>query len=265
VRTRVKQVRTWFDGDFESATRRILDSGLSDKYRENVLGALELLAEFLGVEYSKPKIRVYIGEKYVPNPEVMRCFVAGLRGESKIVAKLMLETGASLNEALGLRWVDVGNGKVTIRGLKGHRSRDYRVSQDLYWSLCSLPRRGEKVFTIKDNSVESHFLRHKKRLFKETGNPEYLKITPHTCRHFAISWHYFKTKDIVETQRFARHCNIQNTLTYVHIVKGWIKENEFDVVYADGKDELTRYLAEGYELVTRTEWGYCLRKPKTIT
>jgi integrase len=107
--------------------------------------------------------------------------------------------------------------------------------------------------------------RYRQILARETGNSDFLKIHFHTFRHYAISWHYFKTKDIVETQRFARHCNIQNTLRYVHIVKSWIKENEYDVVYASDKAELTKYLTEGYELVTKTEWGYCLKKPKTIT
>jgi hypothetical protein len=50
----------------------------------------------------------------------------------------------------------------------------------------------------------------------------------------------------------------------VHIVKAWIEENEYDVVYSNDKVELSKYLAEGYELVTNTEWGYCLRKPKSI-
>lgn len=70
---------------------------------------------------------------------------------------------------------------------------------------------------------------------------------------------------MVDTQRFARHCRIENTLKYVHIVKQWIKENEYDVVYATDKEELTKHLKEGYELLTKTEWGYCLRKPKMLT
>jgi hypothetical protein len=69
---------------------------------------------------------------------------------------------------------------------------------------------------------------------------------------------------VVDTQRFARHCRIENTLRYVHIVKQWISENEYDVVYAEAKEELTKYLSEGYELVTKTEWGYCLRRPETL-
>ncbi len=71
-------------------------------------------------------------------------------------------------------------------------------------------------------------------------------------------------KNIVETQRFARHCSIRNTLRYVHIVKSWIKEDQYDVVYAETKEELTQFLREGFQLVTKTEWGYCLKRPKSI-
>ena len=53
-------------------------------------------------------------------------------------------------------------------------------------------------------------------------------------------------------------------MKYVHIVKSWTRENEFAVVYAQEKEELTKYLSEGYSLVSKTEWGYCLEKPKTV-
>ncbi len=46
--------------------------------------------------------------------------------------------------------------------------------------------------------------------------------------------------------------------------KHGLKKMNMDVVYAETKEELTKYLQEGYELVTKTEWGYCLRKPKII-
>jgi hypothetical protein len=42
-----------------------------------------------------------------------------------------------------------------------------------------------------------------------------------------------------------------------------VKKNEYDVVYTDAKDTLSKYLSEGYDLIEKTEWGYCLRKPKS--
>lgn len=62
----------------------------------------------------------------------------------------------------------------------------------------------------------------------------------------------------------AQHCNIKNILKYFHLVKLRVREGEFDVVYASEKTEFTKYLLEGYSLVSKTEWGYSLTKPKSF-
>ncbi|MEM2241961.1 MAG: hypothetical protein QXS46_07155, partial [Candidatus Bathyarchaeia archaeon] len=100
-----------------------------------------------------------------------------------------------------------------MKGVKGHKTYTYHISDELATLLSQLPRSNEKVFNYADSRYLNDFVRdYRKRLAKETNNPDFLKIHFHTFRHFAISWYYFKTKDIVATQRFARHCNIQNTL-----------------------------------------------------
>ena len=146
------------------------------------------------------------------------------------------------------------------------RSKTYPLSDELLGMIIRLPRNDKRIFSNvnKPTGICDALIDYRKRIARETGNTDYLKILYHTFRHYAISWFYFKTKDIVETQRFARHCNIQNTMTYVHIVKSWVKENKCDVVYAEDKAELTKYLSSGFSLVTKTDWGFCLTKPKTL-
>jgi hypothetical protein len=36
-------------------------------------------------------------------------------------------------------------------------------------------------------------------------------------------------------------------------------------VFSDDKEELSKFLSEGYTLIHKTEWGYCFRKPKGIS
>ncbi|MEM3692446.1 MAG: tyrosine-type recombinase/integrase [Candidatus Bathyarchaeia archaeon] len=224
---------------------------------------------FQGIEVEKPTYKTYpLPEPYVPTPEMIRQLLARVRG-TKIRACLMLasETGASLGEIFQLTWKDVNlaERKVTIRGIKGHRSGTYQISNSCAYLLSLIPKNEGPIWKVKFAKSLSKALRYYRNiLYKETGNPDYLKIHFHTLRHFAISWYYFKTKDIVATQRFARHCDIKNTLRYVHLAKTWYKENEFVVIYAQTKEELTKSLQEGYELVAKTEWGYCLRKPKSM-
>ena len=257
-------------GSPEEMVSQVLAKNWVDKSKKNALDVVCQYAEFLGMLIKKPEFRAYDNrELFVPNPEMVKQFVYRLRSiKLRAIVLTAIETGASAGEIWRLAWKDVNfqNKTLTIRGVKGHRTFTYPISDELTTLLLQLPKTEDRIFNYKDADNINDFIEdYRKRLAKETGNPDFLKIHFHTFRHYAISWHYFKTKDIVETQRFARHCNIQNTLRYVHIVKSWIKENEYDVVYAEDKAELTKYLTEGYELVTKTEWGYCLKKPKTIT
>jgi integrase len=252
-------------------TTQVLNNAWKDRVKSNALDVITQYAEFLNVPYRRPNFRAYDNsEMYVPNPEMVRAFVYRVRSKS-VRARLLIavECGASAGEVWRLTWKDVNitAKTITITGIKGHRTKTYPISHELVGLLLQLNKNSDRIFS--DVSRPSNFNDsiddYRKRLATETGNPDFLKIHFHTFRHYAISWYYFKTKDIVDTQRFARHCNISNTLRYVHIVKSWIKTNEYEVVYAENKVELTKFLSEGYTLVTRTDWGYCLTKPKTIT
>jgi len=258
------------NGSPEEMIIQVLNSNWTSESKRVALDVVCQYAEFLGIPIEKPRFRVYHNrELYVPSPDMVRKLIYRIRNVKLRAAVLIaVETGATLSEVWRLTWRDVNfqSKTITITGVKGHRTWKYPISNELATVLMQIPRNGERIFNLKKPRYINDSLRkYKIRLAKETGNQDFLKIHFHTLRHFAISWKYFKTKDIVETQRFARHCNIQNTLKYVHIVKSWIRENEYDVVYAESKEELTKYLSEGYELVAKTEWGYCLRKPKTIT
>ena len=257
-------------GSPQDMASQVLVKSWKDGTKENALDVVEQYAEYLNAPFERPNFRAYDNEEmYVPTPEMVKQFLYRVRSPRvRARIKVAVETGASAGEVWRLTWKEFNpaNKTLTVKGLKGHRTLTYSISDELTALLLQIPRTEERIFSEIRNSelLNDSVSDYKSRLAKETGNADFLKIHFHTFRHFAISWHYFKTKDIVETQRFGRHCNIANTLKYVHIVKSWIKSNEYDVVYATGKLELTKYLSEGYVLVTKTDWGFCLTKPKTL-
>jgi integrase len=258
-------------GSLEDMTTQVLNNTWKDRVKSNALDVITQYAKFLNVPYNRPNFRAYDNsEMYVPNPDMVKKFLYRVRSKS-VRSRIMiaLETGASAGEVWRLTWKDVNitSKTITITGNKGHRTKTYPISDELVGLLLQLTKNGDRIFheVSRSRNFNDSIDDYKHRLATETGNPDFLKIHFHTFRHFAISWYYFKTKCIVSTQRFARHCNISNTLKYVHIVKSWIKTNEYEVVYAENKVELTKFLSEGYQLVTKTDWGFCLTKPKTIT
>jgi len=264
------KILKYLKGNIEDMYHQILASKWSDGTKEYGLITVQQYADYKGLKIPKPEFRVYHNsELYVPNPTMVKELIYRISNvKLRAMCLIAIETGATEGEVFNLKWKDVNlaNKTIVITGVKGHRTYQYPISDELCTLLMQIPRNGDRIFTLKNSRTINDWLKnYVKKLAKETGNNDFLKIHFHTLRHFAISWHYFKTKDVVDTQRFARHCRIENTLKYVHIIKQWISENEYDVVYANNKEELTQYLAEGYELLIKSEWGYCLRRPKTFT
>jgi|GEM_PF-5803907 len=62
-----------------------------------------------------------------------------------------IETGASVSEVSGLTWRDVNFEKktLTIRGVKGHKTYTYRVSDGLSTLLLQLPEEGGENFQLQ--------------------------------------------------------------------------------------------------------------------
>jgi len=256
-------------GSIEDMFSQVLSKNWCDKTKDYMLRTVQQYAEFLGLKVSRPKFKVYDNtELYIPNPTMIKQLIYRISNiKLRAMCLIAIETGATESEVFNLKWSDVNlaNKSIVITGVKGHRTYQYPISDELCTLLMQIPKTSDKIFNLKHaRTINDWMKNYCKRLAKETGNNDFLKIHFHTLRHFAISWYYFKSKDVVDTQRFARHCDIRNTMRYIHIIKTWVKENEYNVVYATDKEELTRYLAEGYEFVVKTEYGYCLRKPKCL-
>jgi integrase len=258
------------EGSPEEMLGQVLANSWVDKSKNNAIDVIMDYAKFLGISVERPRFRPYQNsEMYVPSPEMVKQFVYRIRKiQLRTMVKIAVETGASAGEVWQLTWRDVNlqSKQITITGVKGHRTMQYPISDELCSLLMQIQHGADRIFTNlnKPDRIDDSIQDYRTRLANETGNSDFHKIHFHSFRHFAISWHYFKSKDIVSTQRFARHSNINNTLRYVHIVKSWIKSNEYDVVYAENKAELTKYLSEGYNLVTKTDWGFCITKPKGL-
>ncbi len=119
-----------------------------------------------------------------------------------------------------MEYVNFQNKTVTITGVRDTEHGSIGLVMSFIICLCRFPKKGERAFSFKQaRCLNDALWKYWTILAKETGNTDFLKIHFHTFRHFAILWKYFKTKDVVETKRFAGHCNIQNTLRYVHLNK----------------------------------------------
>ena len=105
------------------------------------------------------------------------------------------------------------------------------------------------------------FRNRRKSLSEKLGNPNLLKITFKTFRHWKATFEYHRTKDLLFIQRFLGHKNINNTLIYTHLV-GFDSEDNYIVKIASTVEEFTELLESGFEYISDYESMKVLRKRK---
>ena len=114
---------------------QVLNKGWVDKTKESALDVVEQYAQYLGIKVRKPNFKAYDNrEMYVPNPEMVKTFIYRVRSPSLRSAILIaIETSASASEVWRLTWEDVnlGTKTITIRGVKGHKTKTYDISDEL--------------------------------------------------------------------------------------------------------------------------------------
>ena len=220
-----------------------------------------------------PKIRRTHRLPFIPSEAEVQALISSVRLRLGVFLRLLMDTAARPIEIWRLKWADVdpGNSCITITPAKYSQPRRLRISRETLNLLLALPKRGEYIFSPSGkperfhNELE-HFARNfckvRKRVAERLLNPRINLISLRTFRHWKATLEYARTKDILHVKELLGHVNIQNTLKYVHLAKTVMKEQEYDVIFAQDRETLKAKLAEGYEYVAKTEWGYCLRKPK---
>jgi site-specific recombinase XerC len=147
---------------------------------------------------------------------------------------LALGTGLRLNELLGLDIADLASDAVTVRTrvrlppaiTKGHRGGEMFLSRRLVGKLEKYLRWRMRHEDDLTGEVPLFSSQHGNRLSKRRaqqilrGWQEKASFDRlhgfHSLRHTAITNLYRTTRDILLTQRFARHAHLATTTTYTH-------------------------------------------------
>jgi integrase len=150
------------------------------------------------------------------------------------LVSLALGTGLRLQEILGLDVGDLSPDGATVRTrillptaiTKGHRGGEVFLSRRLIAKLerylAASHRRGEPLSPASPLFVSQHGGRLSKRRTQQILERWQEKAGFdrrhgfHSLRHTAITNLYRATKDILLTQRFARHAHLATTTTYTH-------------------------------------------------
>lgn len=113
-----------------------------------------------------------------------------------------------------------------------------------------MPKYGDKVFRANADSLAPMFLKAKKKVARNTGNENFLKITFKCIRKWRINQKWkILAPDIVRLSRWAGHKRATTTEKYLYDDYDYKLINEYDVKMAKTLEEFAEYSRKGYDLV----------------
>lgn len=142
-----------------------------------------------------------------------------LQREGPALVRFVTNTGLRRSEALMLRWADVGDDEITIRG-KGAKSRSIPLNEEARMVLASRVRGGAYVFDIPGRQGDSLMRRYAATIEAKSGVP----FGMHALRHYFASKLLAAGVDVVTISQLLGHSAYMTTLLYAHSSPRLMKE-----------------------------------------
>ena len=220
-----------------------------------------------GFDYKPKQFKTVEKLPYIPTENEIDQLIGGLGQKLACFMQIMKESAFRPYEAQSLTPDDFNHATRTCtlnKPAKNSRPRQFKTSDKLISMILPLvyqTGKGERIFPAKMKSMRSNFYRRRRVLAKRLGNPNLVKITFKTLRHWKATMTYHKTKDILYVQKILGHKSLKNTLVCTHLVD-FEEDDSFTVKIAQNIAEFTELLEQGFEYVTDYGEAKVLRKRK---
>lgn len=176
----------------------------------------------LGMVLGVPKVIGRLHERLLAEAEVTDMIKEAATGRDRILVRLLYLSGLRISEAMGIRWIDLGPGGISVVG-KGSRARTVAVPKELLVELRSLRATNESEATRIFKAVRGKPLsvRQARRIVSTAalegiGRP----ASPHWLRHAHASIALEKGCPLHVLRDSLGHSSISTTSSYCGVRPG---------------------------------------------
>jgi integrase len=236
-------------------------------YLEAISNAYVSYARVNQIKWNKPQFRRTSQPPYIPTPTEIEQLIADAGTKYSLILSILHDTGLRPIELqrMKLKWLDLNRGLINVETAKYGNGRTLKLKPStlamLNTYLANRPQLelNDNVFP-KVKSMRGTHNRNRARTANKLKNPNLLKISLKTFRHYFATMLYHKTKDILHVKQQLGHKRLENTLTYTHLIN--FQEDEYNVRTAKTIKEACQLVEAGFEYVTEMEGVKLFRKRK---
>jgi integrase/recombinase XerD len=164
------------------------------------------------------KIVSRLHEKLLEEDQVRDLIGAASSKRDGILIRLLYIGGLRISEAIKLRFVDIGKGRVTVVG-KGAKVRTIVVPDSIVDGLKSLRQPSDRPESLVFTSYRGRPLgvRDAREAVYKAAREAGLKLSPHHLRHTHATHALERGANLALIQRSLGHANLATTSVYLHV------------------------------------------------
>jgi len=253
----------------------ISQQGWSNNYKGNMILAYLHYVRFYKLSWIMPKYQREDREFKVPTDEDVSKIISHAKLKGAVFYSIVKDTGMRPIETAGLRLksLDLENGDAYPTTAKGGISRKLRIKGS---TLAMLKRYlatrnlnlNDLIFASEKTNepykiaklFEDNWIRLKNAVADTLQQPHLKTIRFYDLRHAFGSMTYYRSKDLVYTQRLMGHSSVQHTLRYIHTVD--FNSEEYICKVATSTGEAKQLIEQAFEYICDMEGNKLFRKRK---
>ncbi len=253
--------------DPESVKMTIANQNWCDNRKIKLYYVYDAFEKMRGKDWNMPRLRPQQKLGFCPTQRTVNQAIAGFGKKVSIKAQLIAETGMRSGEADNMEWSQINfeTATITVIPEKGSNPTVKKVSRELLGRIQTLPKTSSKVFGIRNpNTMITNLRQQRLRLAKKLGNPELLRLTFVSIRHYYGTKLYHRGKTLLEIQRIMGHKRFTSTLQYINydkIIFG--DDDEWICKVAETSEDRKNLIEAGFQFVEQVGNQSYYRKRKT--
>jgi integrase len=247
----------------ESVKEFIAKKRCDNSFKINLVKAYNYYAVTNGIEWIKPRYRAERRLPKIPTTEQLNKIIAGASPRYATILRILMETGMMPHELSNVRLkdIDLENGKIIVRGLKGHSSRMFKLKSETTAMLKTYLVRNQREYPFPSSQWICKCYRElRNRIAEKLKDPSLRTIRLYDFRHYYATMLYYKTKDILYVKQQMGHKKLETTLIYTQLVN--FREEEWTCRVAKSLQEACQLVEQGFEYVTEMDGAKIFRKRK---
>jgi integrase len=246
------------DGIKQTIANMTCSDGTKQSYRNAIL----LYLKYHGIKAELPKYRPKNKMVFIPLENEIDQLISGCKHQLATFLQTLKETAARYGEAIILKWtdIDIEHKIISITPEKGSNPRAIRVSAKLLSMLSTLPHENINVFQSNKETMRRMFIRARKRIAKNLGNPRINQIHFHTLRHWRATTELIKTNNVYAVMKLLGHKDLRNTQRYIGLIPDF--NDEWVGAIANNAQEALDLINKGYVYVQSIGEKHLYKKRK---